>query len=280
MENRKGLILSHLLIEHSITKSRLLAVLKALYTIHTTSNTTINTLKIEPDLAAKFADHSIERAKGRVNIYANYSQKFRNRYQKNLVRDANFGPQAAELFHRLSEFLGAMHKSPMATMFLAMLFSARSVTSIDVRCQLDDTLTMEGDIHYDLAKVLQSLLGYDHNLLRDESNTPHAPLLEAPDRALLAGLQDVFLSFRREQYAVKIRKKTLLRIAASLLFSLIPLHNEELGLVFLKMCSDNMDMARDIGVKRWNMAGTRSFCAERTKLVVGGRKAARGGSTG
>lgn len=282
MENRKGLTFSHLLVGRSITKGRLLAMLAALHEIHTTENPAMQHLKVGSDLAAKFADHSIEKANGRVNIYSNYGQKLRSRYQKHATAYSALGPLASELFNRLNEFLDTyeaedkgvhaqiIHGDPVFSNAI-LSKDEKTVSFIDVRCQLDNTLTMEGDIHYDLAKVLQSLLGYDHILFRDAQHQTQlfesgAPLLEEPDRNLLAELQSTFWEFLNEKYAVTIHKKTLLRITASLLFSLIPLHKPELGPVFLKMCHDTLNMAREIGyglgTQSVNGMGKRSLSAK------------------
>jgi hypothetical protein len=282
MENRKGLTFSHLLVGRSITKGRLLALMTALHKIHTTNNQAIKHLKVGSDLATKFSDHSIEKADGRVNIYSNYGQKLRSRYQKYSSVYAALGPLASELFNCLNEFLDTyeaedkgvhsqiIHGDPVFSNAI-LGKDERTVSFIDVRCQLENTLTMEGDIHYDLAKVLQSLMGYDHILLRDTQQQTQlfesgAPLLEEPDRNLLAELQDTFWGFLNEKYAVTIHKKTLLRITASLLFSLIPLHKPELGPVFLKMCNDTLNMAREIGyglgAHSMNGAGKRSLSSE------------------
>ncbi|KAH7420160.1 capsule biosynthesis phosphatase [Cadophora sp. MPI-SDFR-AT-0126] len=262
MEYRQGLTFSHLLVGRSITEGRLLTLLTALHSIHTTSSTLSPRLPISPAVANKFSQHSIERSGG-VNIYANYGMKLRSRYYNNTARYAALGPNSAECFSRLSEFLDTyeaedkgvhvpiIHGDPV---FSNAILSQddKSVSFIDVRCQLEDTLTMEGDIHYDLAKILQSLMGYDHILFMDLSSLPSAtqPLLEEADQRILMGLQDVFWRFLEEKYAVSIHKKTLLRITASLLFSLIPLHKVELGPLFLRMCMSTLELARGIPYKR------------------------------
>ncbi|KAK0109320.1 hypothetical protein ONS96_003139 [Cadophora gregata f. sp. sojae] len=267
MEYRQGLTYSHLLVGRSITSGRLLTLLTALHSIHTTTSTLSPRLPISPALASKFSQHSIERSSG-VNIYANYGMKLRSRYYNNTARYAALGPNSAECFSRLSEFLDTyeaedkgvhvpiIHGDPV---FSNAILSQddKSVSFIDVRCQLEDTLTMQGDIHYDLAKILQSLVGYDHILFMDLDALPSAsqPLLEEADERILMGLQEVFWRFLEEKYAVTVHKKTLLRITASLLFSLIPLHKVELGPLFLRMCMSTLELARGIPYKRTTAAG-------------------------
>lgn len=261
MENRKGLTYSHLLVGRSITKGRLLTFLSALHKIHSTPNPSTPVLPISGPLKKKFAAHSLDAAKGRVNIYANYGSKLRFRYTQHADKYAALGPLAAELFNRLNEFLDTyeaeekgvhaqvIHGDPVFSNAI-LSRDEKLVSFIDVRCQLNNTLTPEGDIHYDLAKVLQSLVGYDHILFMSANNhtmSPDLPLLDEADTTLLTELQDIFWEFLETQYEVRLHKKTLLRITASLFFSLIPLHKPELGQVFLRMCKTTLDMASRIG---------------------------------
>jgi capsule biosynthesis phosphatase len=261
MENRKGLTFSHLLVGRSITQGRLLSFLTALHKIHSTANPSTPSLKISPALAKKFAPHSLDAAQGRVNIYANYGSKLRTRYHQHNAKYAALGPLAAELFKRLNEFLDTyeaeekgvhaqvIHGDPVFSNAI-LSKDEKLVSFIDVRCQLNNTLTPEGDIHYDLAKVLQSLCGYDHILFMSANHhdmSPDEPLLDDADQALLTKLQGTFWEFLESTYEVRLHKKTLLRITASLFFSLIPLHKPELGSVFLRMCRTTLDMASQIG---------------------------------
>ncbi|GJC91649.1 capsule biosynthesis phosphatase [Colletotrichum higginsianum] len=122
MENRRGLTFSHLLVGRSITKGRLISLLKALHSVHTTASTDKATLNIPSALEKKFEEHSLARAN-----------------------------------HR-----------------------------------------------------------------------------------------EYFFTFLEETYSVRLHRKTLFRITASLFFSLIPLHRPELGAVFLRMCKETLDKASNI----------------------------------
>jgi len=270
MENRRGLTFSHLLVGRSITKGRLLSLLRALHKIHTAPANDKASLPISDALAARFDAHSLERADHRVNIYANYGAKLRQRYFQHRDRYDALGPLSSSLFSRLDEFLDTyeaedkgvhaqvIHGDPVFSN--AILSPDEALVSfIDVRCQLEKTLTPEGDIHYDLAKVLQSLCGYDHILfmaanhhdLSGVLDDGRRPLLDEPDTDLLAELQDEFFRFLEATYSVRLHRKTLFRITASLFFSLIPLHRPEMGPVFLRMCKETLDKA---GVLRGNLA--------------------------
>lgn len=268
MENRRGLTFSHLLVGRSITKGRLLSLLKSLYQIHSSTGMPDKpTLNISAPLAEKFDSHSVERANHRVNIYANYGAKLRSRYYQHRDRYDALGPLAASLFSRLNEFLDTyeaeekgvhaqvIHGDPVFSNAI-LSRDEKLVSFIDVRCQLENTLTPEGDIHYDLAKVLQSLCGYDHVLFMSANNydlqgalddaEAGVPLLEDADLLLLEEMREIFFTFLEETYSVRLHRKTLFRITASLFFSLIPLHRPELGPVFLRLCKETLDMASNI----------------------------------
>ncbi|KAE8451412.1 hypothetical protein EG329_004041 [Mollisiaceae sp. DMI_Dod_QoI] len=267
MEFRKGLTFSHMLVGRSITKGRLLTMLTGLHRIHTTSPTPTSTpnkrnagqVAISPSLAEKFAEHS-PATTGPPNLYANYGTKLRSRYFANKERYEGLGPSAATYFERLNEFLDTyeaeekgvrtaiIHGDPV---FSNVILSAdeRTASFIDVRCQLQDTLTTEGDLHYDLAKVLQSLMGYDHILFMDLAALPKEGerLLEEADERILEGLRAVLWEWVEGMYGLGVHQKTLLRITASLVFSLIPLHKEELGSVFLRLCGKTLELASGSG---------------------------------
>ncbi|CAJ2502195.1 Uu.00g095890.m01.CDS01 [Anthostomella pinea] len=265
MENRKGQTFSHLLVGRSITKGRLVSLLKALHTIHSAQSNSEPSLNVSSALAAKFDAHSLERADHHVNIYANYGAKLRSRYDTHRERYDALGPVAASLFSRLNEFLDTyeaedkgvhaqvIHGDPVFSNAI-LSKDEKLVSFIDVRCQLENTLTPEGDIHYDLAKVLQSLCGYDHILFMSANKCDLSgydgegatPLLDQPDADLLETLRGVFFEYLEGSYKVRLHRKTLYRITASLFFSLIPLHRPELGAVFLRLCKETLDKASGI----------------------------------
>ncbi|KUJ08724.1 nucleotide-diphospho-sugar transferase [Mollisia scopiformis] len=260
MEYRLGLTFSHMLVGRSITKGRLLTMLAGLHKIHTTiPSLEQQQIEISPALAEKFEEHSIE-VTGAPNLYANYGTKLRSRYFANKERYDTLGPDAAKYFERLNEFLDTyeaeekgvrtqiIHGDPV---FSNVILSPDESTAsfIDVRCQLSSTLTTEGDLHYDLAKVLQSLMGYDHILFLSLDALPSSssPLLEEADEKILENLRGIFWEWVEGKYGLGVHRKTLLRITASLVFSLIPLHKEELGGVFLRLCGKTLELASGSG---------------------------------
>lgn len=313
MEKIGGTTFSHLLVGRSLTPGRLLLLLRTIHAIHQTRSeptrdsdgVQVPTVEMSKSLESVFDAHreSVSH-QGTVNIYANYATKLRQRYDQHRKRYNVLGPLASSLFRRIHEFLDTyeaedkgfhaqvIHGDPVFSNAI-LDDNGKGVRLIDMRGQLDEILTTEGDVHYDLAKILQSLCGYDHILfllaeserdmtrrqvltelslasqkLLDETADVHSrrrfsgsgsdeedtrvltrgitPLLSDVDRHLLDDLQEEFFRFIEDRYAVRIHRKTLLRITASLLFSLIPLHRPELGPIFLRMCSDALDRAGEM----------------------------------
>jgi len=86
---------------------------------------------------------------------------------------------------------------------------------IDMRGKLGDELTIYGDNLYDWAKLYQSLIGYDKILLNKEVSEKYEK-----------NMMNVFETYFIELYSKKDLNNVKL-ITKSLLFSLIPLHNNE-----------------------------------------------------
>lgn len=115
-----------------------------------------------------------------------------------------------------------MHGDPVFTNI--MFDSQGCVKLFDMRGKVGDCVTLAGDALYDWAKVYQSLIGYDHILEGKELDwesvqaTPVYRLFvrSVKDRFGNQGLADVQV------------------VAASLLYTLIPLHNEH-HLAFLNL---------------------------------------------
>ncbi|RDA94646.1 hypothetical protein CP533_2439 [Ophiocordyceps camponoti-saundersi (nom. inval.)] len=261
MERCRGLTYSHLLVGRSMTLGRFKSFLKALHSIHTSRRADQRSLEISSDLENKFKTYTLPSAERRANIYANYGAKFRKRYNSYRDRYDALGDHAALIFSRLNEFLDTyeaeergvfadvIHGDPVFSNAI-LSHDEQKVSFIDVRCQLGDTLTPEGDVNYDLAKVLQSLSGYDHLLFLaedpkkiEDTLVNNKPLLDEADRDLLEDLQNCFFEFLDEHYSIRLHRKTLLRITASLLFSLIPLHRPETGMLFFRLCQETLERA-------------------------------------
>ena len=84
-----------------------------------------------------------------------------------------------------------------------------------MRGEIGDSLTMQGDVLYDLSKVYQSLLGYDFILL--------SKALQERDAEILEDLRDEFFDFIKENYK-EVQIEDVVRLTASHYFGIVPLH--------------------------------------------------------
>ena len=83
-----------------------------------------------------------------------------------------------------------------------------------MRGKIDDTLTIYGDIFYDYSKIYQSLIGYDEIILHKYvSNKYRTELI------------NLFNKFIIENYGIEYIN-IIKHITSSLLFTLIPIHND------------------------------------------------------
>ncbi|KJE92888.1 hypothetical protein CAOG_03776 [Capsaspora owczarzaki ATCC 30864] len=213
LEQVKGVTYSHLSINRCLTDGRLLKLLRALHALHSSQGHPGD----RPDPAT-------------LDLYQNYAPKVRARYAKSrAIYDAidpvgvkaAFDTIVAALDNyeaeKLAVYSHVIHGDPVFSNVL--LKSDGNLVMIDMRGQLGGHVTMQGDRNYDLAKLYQSLWGYDFVLLDKEDN--------ADDEALLAHLRHIFLQFVTEKYAQESAPSIyyLDILTASLYLSLIPLHD-------------------------------------------------------
>lgn len=277
MEKVQGVSYSHLLTSRSLTHRRLEAMLQELHRIHTcndehaspcpglisteiqeilsgTSKQAIGIFKNAP--SADASSHGID-------IYANYAKKLKSRYSDYREIYNHLGSQkTSQLYGSILaglESYESQHRAvPAAYIHGDPVFSnivldetARKVTFLDVRSLQGEIYTTVGDICYDLAKVLQSLHGYDHIILAnneviessalDDPSLRLSKLLKPEDRVFLFSLQEYFWTFVQEKYGSSIQLHDLLTLMASLLFTLIPLHRPAVQPLFLQMCANVLE---------------------------------------
>lgn len=214
-----GVAMSHLLVSRCVTEHRLHTVLSVLHTIHTFPVETVDPTLLD-------------------NAYNNYGQKLIQRYESHKDVYLALDPFAESTFSTLRTYL-ANYQDRNAAKISALIhgdpvFSNVIITGknevklIDMRGMLGGTLALGGDLVYDLAKVLQSLNGYDY-VITGRQITPD-------DLQILCKLQQYFWGFVREHYK-DIHIVDVKTICASLLFSLIPLHSNTLHQKeFMRMC--------------------------------------------
>lgn len=257
MERLTGVTYTHLLLGRSLTAGRLKALLLALNRIHKASPESSVDLKTGTEIDDLFA---AEFAKGTeaTNIYANYSAKVKDRYKKYRSEYDSLSPDTQEIAYAIISRLESYEKEgrgrPTAVIHGDPVFSnalldesVGKVRFLDVRGQVGSTYTTAGDICYDLAKVFQSLQGYDHALLAATESGAKRLTLAAEDQALLEELQREFWAFVEENYE-GVARQDVIDIMASLLFSLIPLHVPQVRPMFLSMCKNVLFVGRAWGV--------------------------------
>ena len=151
------------------------------------------------------------------NIYLNYTPKMSKRYSeyKELYDKYNMGNLYCDILDLLTRYetnkggkLGVIHGDPV---FTNILKTKHGLKFIDMRGKQGDNCTIYGDILYDYAKIYQSLIGYDYILNGVEINYLYTDKLKQH-----------FESFFTLEELNNIKT-----ITASLLFTLLPLHDED-----------------------------------------------------
>ena len=226
IERVRGITCSHLMTHRALTEGRLLQVLRALHQIHQSKPATST---------------SAESSKPVVDIYENYVPKLKSRYMSNKGVYQELAPEQRldYLYHAIHDYLSqyesarrglpgaVIHGDPVFSNIL--LTNDGKVKFIDMRGLQGQFPTLEGDIIYDLAKIYQSLWGYDFVLI---NRYP----MDRQDVEMLARLRDIFREWCQRSYKLS-QFRDVEMICASLLFSLIPLHDKLAHQqTFLKMC--------------------------------------------
>jgi len=151
------------------------------------------------------------------NIYSNYSKKLLKRFIDNKELYIKYG--VVDLFlkivHQLQEYeskkegsAGVIHGDPV---FTNIFETPTGIKFIDMRGKQEDEFTIFGDIFYDLAKIYQSLIGYDNILNSVEIDNTYS--------------NSLIIEF--ENMIDKIALNKIKLITASLLISMLPLHDDD-----------------------------------------------------
>jgi len=165
--------------------------------------------------------HTTEHNDEKVNIYDNYALKLQNRYDS---YDYSQYKESESMFNTLLSKLklyeqkkcgikGIIHGDPVFTNII--INSSNKLTFLDMRGKVGDQLTIQGDIFYDWAKVYQSLIGYDEILLSKTLDTEYKE-----------GLIQTFKNYFIRKFS-KNSFENLKLLTKSLIFTLIPLHNND-----------------------------------------------------
>ena len=156
-----------------------------------------------------------------LNIYENYCKKLKNRYENyNFSKFENIESIYKDIYSKLEEYenkkLGKVtmiHGDPVFTNIL--INNLGKIKFIDMRGKIGDVSTIRGDIMYDYAKIYQSLVGYDEILNDTYVNQDYK-------EKLINAFKDKFIEKFNIEYW-----DYLTYITASLLLSLIPLHDND-----------------------------------------------------
>lgn len=200
IEKINGIPISKLYVSGELTKNQLTDIINCIRRIH--------------------SSHYLDNKK-HINIYLNYSKKLIERYHSFNYSKFN---NSFLLFQKINKFLKnyeknecgkscVIHGDPVFTNILIDEYG--KIKFIDMRGKLGDDLTIIGDSMYDWAKIYQSLIGYDEIL---EDTQLHINYKQT----LINHFENIFLTFNSEEDL-----KNLKIITQSLLFTLIPVHNNQ-----------------------------------------------------
>ena len=201
MENINGVPISKLYLNEELTLEQFNHVLKTINRIHNCN--------------IEFMDNK------NIDIYENYIHKMTNRYNNydySTFYDSNkiYNFLLENLYNYKIQNLGKFSIIHGDTVFTNILINNfGKIKLIDMRGIINKTLTIYGDKMYDYAKIYQSLLGYDEIL-------ENKYVSEQYKNKFLNYFEERFLNIYNEIdfYYLKI-------ITASLLFTLIPLHDND-----------------------------------------------------
>jgi len=154
-----------------------------------------------------------------INIYENYCSKLQSRYKSFDYSNYKDSEEIYEIIYsKLLEYeksdrgkMSVIHGDTVMTNILINDFG--KIKLIDMRGKIGDKLSIYGDWLYDWAKLYQSLIGYD-KILQNKT------LSRDYEKKMI----DIFETYFVELYSQE-SFEDLKWITNSLLFTLIPLHN-------------------------------------------------------
>lgn len=212
IEKIKGLVVSELYTSELLTMNKLEQILNSIIRIQTSE-----TYDSDSDL----------------NVYLNYSEKLKRRYNNyDYSKFTNCEHIYEDLLYKLNEYesnnsakITVIHGDPVFTNIIINNYD--KIKFIDMRGKVGNTLTIFGDWLYDWAKIYQSLVGYDEILISKKISGEYK-------QKMINGFEDFFIKKYSEQDFVNLKL-----ITKSLLFSLIPLHDNE-------KCNEYFDLIMNI----------------------------------
>jgi capsule biosynthesis phosphatase len=201
MERINGIPFSRLMLSGDLTIEHLKHIMNSINRIHNTS--------IPDSESGK-----------QINIYDNYYQKMKNRYE---FYDYSKFKNSKQIYDMLAKKLikyqsndmgkiSVIHGDTVLTNIMINQFG--KIKFIDMRGRISDVVSVLGDKYYDWAKLYQSLIGYDE-------------ILE--NKYLSAPYKNILIKYFEDRFVVEFGEKQLKYLkylTSSLLFTLIPLHDD------------------------------------------------------
>jgi capsule biosynthesis phosphatase len=190
-------------------------------TLYLSELLTTETLKHIMNSINRIHNISMEGIKKEINIYSNYSDKLERRYKKyDYSQFKGSYKLYDELMKKLKDYEEEdkgdkviIHGDPVFTNIIINEYE--KIKLIDMRGIQGEELTLLGDRLYDWGKLYQSLIGYDKILMGKEIDKNY-------EEQMISYFEKYFIElFDREKL------NDLKMITRSLLFTLIPLHNND-----------------------------------------------------
>jgi len=163
----------------------------------------------------------IQNGNDSINLYENYALKLKKRYNNydySLFENSKnmYETILEKLEHYEENNLGkkkVIHGDPVFTNIIINNYG--KIKFIDMRGKMGDKLTIYGDWLYDWAKIYQSIIGYDEILLS-----------KIIDNDYKENIISIFKNYFIDKFSEQDFENMKI-ITKSLIFTLIPLHNDE-----------------------------------------------------
>ena len=198
MEKVKGLSVSTLYISELLTIKNLKDIMDAIKNIQ-----------------------NIEISEGKINIYDNYLRKMEKRYKDydySKFKDSEIKyDKIKRFFNRYEEedigIEKVIHGDCVFTNIILNEYD--EIKFIDMRGKVGEVLTIRGDWLYDWSKLYQSLIGYDKILHNKKISKKY-------ENDMIGFFERYFCELFEDKYLIFLKM-----ITNSMIFSLIPLHDNE-----------------------------------------------------
>jgi len=216
MAKVSGVTFSHLVTSRLLLRSTLKKFVHALHQIHSMEPPADSPLALESKVSVS-------------EMCSNYAAKVKSRIAKHSELYTSLGVETGLDTQKMARVVVAflegfeaqerpkhafyIHGDPV---FSNVIRTADDdIVLIDMRGELGSRLTTQGDVHYDLSKVYQSLCGYDFMLLDQ--------ILDETSSEVFNDLRDTFWQEVRQLYPDINHRDVRLHTAAHF-FAIVPLH--------------------------------------------------------